>query len=174
MPELRRYSQKELAKKLDVGLSTYGKYERDEYQPKFETLLKICHYLQVTPNELLGYERELLEYDLLHFQVKDLGGGYSEVKANIPGSDEKAIFKILDDDLEIIMKAVHDDCENASCEAYFYNINLALARQLIKHSDCVQFNHRNKIIPKFALENSKENFIRLISALLREYPYKSI
>lgn len=49
-------SQKELAKKLDMNLRTYGSYERGERDLSTAILLKICKALSVSSDYLLGRE----------------------------------------------------------------------------------------------------------------------
>lgn len=46
-------SDSEVARRADVDVSRYGKYTRDEREPDFQTLLRICGALDLTPNDLL-------------------------------------------------------------------------------------------------------------------------
>ena len=64
--KISRYSQKQLANELGIALSTYGKYETNEYQPKFDTLINICDKLNISPNDLL-------EYDKYNIKITDYG-----------------------------------------------------------------------------------------------------
>lgn len=43
----------QLSEKVCVSSSTLESFERGEFVPSVETLLKICHVLEVTPNDLL-------------------------------------------------------------------------------------------------------------------------
>lgn len=49
------FSQRQLADLLNISVQTYNGYETKGYEPKYELLLKICHALNVSPNELIGY-----------------------------------------------------------------------------------------------------------------------
>ena len=67
--KMNRYSQKQLANELGIALSTYGKYETNEYQPKFDTLINICRKLSVTPNDLLEFNDSYVNFSYLGFQI---------------------------------------------------------------------------------------------------------
>lgn len=54
----RGWSQVELSKAIGLGGSTYGLYETYQRKLDVDTLLKLCEVLQVTPNEVLGFEEE--------------------------------------------------------------------------------------------------------------------
>ena len=43
----------ELARRLGIETSKFGKYVRDTHEPDYPTLLQICAALDVTPNDLL-------------------------------------------------------------------------------------------------------------------------
>lgn len=51
-------SQKELAEKLGVARSSYCMYESGDREPNIITILKIADLLDVSTNELLGYDEE--------------------------------------------------------------------------------------------------------------------
>ena len=60
--ELRKakgYSQQEMADLLEVKKITYFKYESGEIEIPLSKLLKISEILNVTPNDLLGFEKEI-------------------------------------------------------------------------------------------------------------------
>lgn len=46
-------SDAEVARRAAVESPRYGKYIRDEREPDFQTLLRICAVLNLTPNDLL-------------------------------------------------------------------------------------------------------------------------
>lgn len=48
--------QKDLAERLDVGLSTVSGWESDTYSPRIKTLYQICDVLEVSLPELLGLD----------------------------------------------------------------------------------------------------------------------
>ena len=43
----------DFATSLGIEPATYRTYERGEAEPNFSTLLRICHLLDVSPNDLL-------------------------------------------------------------------------------------------------------------------------
>lgn len=45
---------KELASKLGISYTTYLNYENIASEPRYSMLLKICHILGKSPNDLLG------------------------------------------------------------------------------------------------------------------------
>jgi transcriptional regulator with XRE-family HTH domain len=50
----RKYaSAEQFANALLLHPHRYRKYERGKSQPDFETLTRICHLLEITPNDLL-------------------------------------------------------------------------------------------------------------------------
>lgn len=50
----RKYkSAQKLAEKLGLDPHAYRKYERGETEPNFETLVRLCEDLEITPNDLL-------------------------------------------------------------------------------------------------------------------------
>lgn len=52
--EEQRYSQSEMAKKLDVSQSYYSKFELDQGEPNLETLVRIADIFKVSLDYLLG------------------------------------------------------------------------------------------------------------------------
>lgn len=51
-------SQVELSRAIGLGGSTYGLYETYQRKLDVDTLLKLCEVLQVTPNQVLGFEEK--------------------------------------------------------------------------------------------------------------------
>lgn len=76
--EARQLSQSELAKKLHVSTQTVSNWEISSSNPSLTTFMKIADVLDISPNYLLGYDKE--------------------VKLNTDGLDKKIIF-----DLQIII-----------------------------------------------------------------------
>ena len=51
---VRRYpSAQKFAEKMGLDPHAYRKYERGETEPNFETLVRLCEDLGITPNDLL-------------------------------------------------------------------------------------------------------------------------
>ena len=49
-------SQEKLAEMLNTSQATDSRWTSGKHQPDFETLLAICEILEVTPNNLLGWD----------------------------------------------------------------------------------------------------------------------
>lgn len=49
----------EFAKMLETSPSTLSKYENGEMLPKIDMLISICSALNCTPNEILGFKKEM-------------------------------------------------------------------------------------------------------------------
>ena len=52
----RSITQEKLAKELGTTQATVSRWIKGVNQPDFETLFMICRILEVTPNDLLGWE----------------------------------------------------------------------------------------------------------------------
>lgn len=76
MENLRHYREKagltakELASKLGISYTTYLNYENIASEPRYSMLLKICHILGKSPNDLLGYTGS--ENDRFDIALRDL------------------------------------------------------------------------------------------------------
>lgn len=60
----RGMTQEQLAERADLSASFIGHVERGTRISSLETLMKLCHVLQVTPNDLLQEEKLLSELTL--------------------------------------------------------------------------------------------------------------
>ena len=90
--EKKGYTAKELAELIDIPYSTYLNYEKVNQgrrtEPRYDTLCKIANILQVTTDELLGYQlNELDNYikiaECLGFKVeKNYDGSPSQVRVS--------------------------------------------------------------------------------------------
>ena len=56
--KIKKYSQAELGRKLNYGSTTIANYESGRNEPAFHDLIRLAEVLDVTPNELLGVEKE--------------------------------------------------------------------------------------------------------------------
>ncbi|MBQ7873819.1 MAG: helix-turn-helix transcriptional regulator [Oscillospiraceae bacterium] len=50
------FSQEDLAAKLDISRQAVSKWENGTAQPEMSNIIKLCEALEITPNELFGYE----------------------------------------------------------------------------------------------------------------------
>ena len=50
------FSQEELAAKIEVSRQAVSKWENGTAQPETANIIKLCEVLEVSPNELFGYE----------------------------------------------------------------------------------------------------------------------
>ena len=55
--KIKKYSQAELGRKLHYGSKTIANYESGRNEPSFRDLIRLAEVLDVTPNELLGIEK---------------------------------------------------------------------------------------------------------------------
>lgn len=55
--KIKKYSQAELGRKLHYGSTTIANYESGRNEPSFRDLIRLAEVLDVTPNELLGIEK---------------------------------------------------------------------------------------------------------------------
>ena len=53
----RGISQTTLAEKLNTSQATISRWMKGVNQPDFESLFLLCEILDVTPNELLGWDK---------------------------------------------------------------------------------------------------------------------
>ena len=54
--EATRLTAKDFAKKAGIGYNTYVNYENSGVEPKYDTLIKLAAALNVTTDQLLGYD----------------------------------------------------------------------------------------------------------------------
>lgn len=52
----KKITQKELAKELNKYQSDYSEYETGRIQLDYEKIVYLCNRLEITPNELFGFE----------------------------------------------------------------------------------------------------------------------
>ena len=52
----KQLKQKDVANALGVSVTCYAGYEQGYREPDFATLVKICHYLSISADFLLGIE----------------------------------------------------------------------------------------------------------------------
>ena len=82
---MRGYTQRELAEKLNKSVNAIANWERDVNSPDVDTLETICKILDVTPNQIYGWDkckeledflekREMMsyEYNQLLIQRQDI------------------------------------------------------------------------------------------------------
>lgn len=68
----KKISQSEMAKYLNVVTDTYRNYETGRTEPTLDTLIKIADILDVSIDELLGRERNVIsesDYETLSFVI---------------------------------------------------------------------------------------------------------
>ena len=58
----KKVSQKKIAEYLDLTESGYAHWEQGRTEPDTDTIIKICKYLEISPNELFGYD-EILGFE---------------------------------------------------------------------------------------------------------------
>ena len=53
---VKKVTQMQLAAALGVKQNTVSQWVNGKNEPNCETIIKLCRFLDVTPNELLGWE----------------------------------------------------------------------------------------------------------------------
>lgn len=66
------FSQMEVAKKLDLPISTYNQYETGKNQPSIETLCKLADFYHCSLDELVGRETDVINLRMLDQEVSSL------------------------------------------------------------------------------------------------------
>lgn len=61
----KKFTQKKLAKKLNYGYTAIANYESGRNEPSFDDLIALAEILAVTPNELLGFQNQNEDSNLL-------------------------------------------------------------------------------------------------------------
>lgn len=70
--EGRDLSQKEMAKRLSIPVTTYRNYENTLREPSYDVLAKICEVLNTSADELLGVSINNAKYINLFSKIKSL------------------------------------------------------------------------------------------------------
>ncbi len=70
--EGRDLSQKEMAKRLSIPVTTYRNYENTLREPSYDVLVKICEVLNTSADELLGVSINNAKYINLFSKIKSL------------------------------------------------------------------------------------------------------
>ena len=91
-------SAKEFAEKLGIGYTTYVAYENKDREPRYKTLCKIAHLLNITPNDLLGFEDDELHR---YIAICNSSGNKAEIKFT---HDKQYIALVLKDEDSSINK----------------------------------------------------------------------
>jgi transcriptional regulator with XRE-family HTH domain len=80
--KIKKMSQDELAKKLDVHGAVIGRYERDEVKPSIEMAAAIAEALEVSLDYLVGNTDLLLEKSVVN-KIVDIQKLGNEDKAHV-------------------------------------------------------------------------------------------
>ena len=70
--EGRDLSQKEMAKRLSIPVTTYRNYENTLREPSYDVLAKICEVLNISADELLDVNSDNANYINLFSKIKSL------------------------------------------------------------------------------------------------------
>ena len=84
----RNLSQRKLAEKLDKSINTVANWERGLSSPDVNTLIAICRVLDVTPNELLGFDVNK-EYEAYMVDVMNARELFTEINDKHKQLDEE-------------------------------------------------------------------------------------
>ena len=58
-------TQEKLAEAINVSVAAVSKWERDETYPDITLIFPLAHYFGVSVDELMGYNKEKIEQDIL-------------------------------------------------------------------------------------------------------------
>ena len=78
-------TQADVAERIDVATEVYGRLERGGMLPSVQTLLKLCHELNVSSDELLGLAQH----------ASSPRGGSSSAEAHSAPSERPEIRRLL-------------------------------------------------------------------------------
>ena len=70
--ELKGYSQKEMAEKLELPVTTYRNYENTLREPSYDVLIKIAETLNLPVDELIGINLSDDGYHSLFAKIRQL------------------------------------------------------------------------------------------------------
>lgn len=75
----RDITQEKLAQALNISVAAVSKWERDETYPDITLLFPLAHYFNVTIDELMGYNKEKIEQDIVDTlkEYTKISKGYS-------------------------------------------------------------------------------------------------
>lgn len=62
----RNITQERLAQALNISVAAVSKWERDETYPDITLLFPLAHYFNITIDELMGYNKEKIEKDIVN------------------------------------------------------------------------------------------------------------
>lgn len=66
------YSQIEVAKRLDLPISTYNQYETGKNEPNIEMLCKLADFYHISLDELVGRESDVINLKFLQPEQSSL------------------------------------------------------------------------------------------------------
>ncbi len=70
--ECSNISQRQMAEKLGIPVTTYRNYENTLREPSYEILAKICEILSVSADELLGIKSKNAKFINLFSKIKNM------------------------------------------------------------------------------------------------------
>ena len=112
----KNLSQSDIAKILEVSLSSYQKYEREKNSvtPSLEVLKRISNYYQVSIDYLLGKEpqEDLLNLLAAEHNMTELEKDIIRGFLNLPASARKELSKYLRSLVETAEKDVLNNTDN--------------------------------------------------------------
>lgn len=97
--ELRKLTQKQFAERLNKSRNVISNWERGENSPDPDTVEQICKILEVTPNQIFGwepcpdYERYLEKMNAIKSKIDALSRKKSEIESEL----EKARHLLKDE-----------------------------------------------------------------------------
>lgn len=87
--ELRKLTQKQFAERINKSRNVISNWERGENSPDPDTVEQICKILEVTPNQIFGwepcpdYERYLEKMNAIKSKIDALSRKKSEIESEL-------------------------------------------------------------------------------------------
>lgn len=145
--EQKGYTAKELSELIDIPYSTYLNYEKINQgrrtEPRYDTLCKIAHILQVSTDELLGFETSTI-YNCLRIIQKSGGTIEKYGKDGTPLPLEameydhiRIVFTDFNEVTAIIPKAKIVNTISTAYNAYLQDTKKTLQLEIIVHSESI-------------------------------------
>lgn len=118
--EKANYSQKDLAKLIDVSVAAYNKYETRGNEPKIDILIKLATALNIDVNTLVGFRQTTNDYlqiymDCTNNAVLKEDNGYIVFLKSFPNIPK---FHIPSDELENIVNACRKETKEHTSTVY--------------------------------------------------------
>lgn len=113
------FTQKELAKKLNISASAIGMYEQGRREPDFKILNKICNILSLQSSILLSNNKSNELNDIVKILANLLDSLNITINGNILETKiKKKIVQIIKNSLETVIEKIYQNLKKISTNQY--------------------------------------------------------